>query len=286
MRNFARRVVVVTGAGSGMGRAYAIEFARLGARLALNDYQPQRLAESARLARAAGAAEVYCEAFDVSARDAVYHFAEQVRAHLGNAEVLINNAGVAGAGLPAWDIPEQALARTLDINFWGVVHCTRAFLPQLRQQPEAALVNVSSIFGLIGTPEAADYCASKFAVRGFSEALMVELSESSVQVHLVHPGGIDTDIARGENVADPDRAARFAREYLTTPPEALVRRVIRGIERRQPRIVYGRDSYRAWLASILLPLGWRVRILWREYVRKGLLDLSRYRKKDGAEGRT
>ena len=195
MKNFADKIVVITGAGSGMGRAYALEFARLGARLALNDFDAKGLAETLAMLPHAPAGAVYSEVFDVGDQAAVYAFAAAVQARLGNAHVVINNAGIAGGGRPVWLKDEAAYQRTMQVNFFGVVYGTRAFLPQLLANGEGAIVNVSSVFGLVGTPDASDYCAAKFAVRGFTESLMVELQQSPISVHLVHPGGVRTNIA-------------------------------------------------------------------------------------------
>lgn len=266
MKTFKDKIVVITGAGSGMGRAYALEFAQLGARLALNDYDARALAET--LALLPQATVVHSQAFDVSDRDAMVAFAAEVQAKLGNAHVIINNAGIEGAGKPVWAIADQAYERVMRINFFGVLHGTRAFLPQLLQNGEGAVVNISSIFGLIGTPNHADYCASKFAVRGFTEALMVELQESPISVHLVHPGGIKTNIARQESTQ------AFAGKYLTTPPEVIVRHVIRAIGRRQPKIVFGRDSFKAWLGSTFVPLGLLNRMIWKDM--KDVIDRRDY----------
>ncbi len=268
MKDFRHKVVVVTGAGSGMGRAYALEFGRLGAHLALNDYDVEGLAETRRLLDTQQAGKVYAQAFDVADKALMQAFAAGVEAELGKAHVVINNAGVEGAAAPVWAMPDSALDRVMRINFHGVVNGTRAFLPQLLAQPEGALVNVSSIFGLVGTPNHADYCASKFAVRGYTEALMVELQHTPVSVHLVHPGGIATRIARSS------ASQKFSHKYLSTPPEDIVRRVIRGIQRGEPKIVYGKDSFKTWLGANLVPLKLLNRIIWRDM--KDAIDLQHY----------
>ena len=267
---------MVTGAGSGMGRAYAQAFARLGARLALNDYSAESLRETLDLLEQEGFDNVYSDVFDVADQAAMNAFAEQVRQQLGSAHVIINNAGVAGGGVPLMDMPGTAFERTMDINFWGVVYGTQAFLPQLVENNEGAVVNVSSVFGLIGVPNSGDYAASKFAVRGYTEALMAEFAKSPISIHLVHPGGINTNIATGANVEDQESAVAFANAYLTTPPEKMVQHVIKCIGRRQPKIVYGKDALRIWLASNFVPLSVLTKLLWREYSSKNLLDHTRY----------
>lgn len=258
MKDFQNKVVVITGAGSGMGRAYAQAFARRGARLALNDYDARSLAETMSLLPDQGAERVLSQAFDVGDRAAMMDFAHQVMRNLGPAHVVINNAGIEGAVKPVWQIEEAEYAHIMRINFYGVVNGTQAFLPQMLDTGRGAIVNVSSIFGLIGTPTSSDYCASKFAVRGFTEALMVELHDSPISVHLVHPGGIATNIAR-----KPGSEA-FAHIYLKTRPQAIVERFIRGIERLEPKIVYGQDAFKTWVGANLLPQRWLNATIWRE----------------------
>lgn len=276
MKSFENKVVVITGAGSGMGRAYAVEFAKLGARLALNDYNEPTLLETRALALEAGAPQVHCEVFDVSSADAFESFASDVQKTSGNAHVIINNAGVASTGLPTWDLDRGTVERVMAINFWGVFHGTSSFLPQLIENGEGAVVNVSSVFGLVGTPGSSAYCASKFAVRGFTESLVSELADSPITAHIVHPGGIATNISQTETVADRQVLDDFSRVYLTTSPESVARRVIRGIRRGEPRIVYGNQSLRLDVGSRFVPLRALAKLLWTEYTRRGLLDLSRF----------
>ena len=258
MKDFTNKIVVITGAGSGMGRAYALEFARLGAKLALNDYDGNGLAETVALVRQLSSTDLYSAAFDVSDRAAMENFATEVKARLGAAHVVINNAGIEGSGKPMWATDAACYQRVMNINFFGVVNGTQVFLPQLLENGEGAIVNVSSIFGLIGPPNHTDYSASKFAVRGFTEALMVELLDSPISVHLVHPGGINTNITRAHHTQ------AFKSKYLSTPPEAIVRHVIRGIRRGTPKIVYGKDSYKTWLGANLVPLRLLNRIIWHD----------------------
>ena len=269
MKNFANKIIVITGAGSGMGRAYALEFARLGARLALNDYDPAGLTETVQLLESSTSPAVFSQAFDVGNREAMNAFAAAVQHELGNAHVIINNAGIGGGGQPVWAMSDNDYERTLQINFFGVVYGTRAFLPQLLANGEGAIVNVSSVFGLVGTPNSSDYCAAKFAVRGFSESLMVELEESPISVHLVHPGGIRTNIAKGT----PNGEA-FTRKYLKTDPADVAREVIQCIRSGKQRIVLGHQSTQLWLASWALSLERRNRMLYR--MLKSMLDPRQY----------
>lgn len=260
MQSFIDKVVVITGAGSGMGRDYALEFSRLGAKVALNDFNAESLEETVRLlmAKGIGAQRVYAQAFDVSDRAQMFDFAHQVQVQLGAAHVVINNAGISGNGKSVLEMPFEQFEAVMHINFNGVLHGTQAFLPQLLSNEEAALVNVSSVLGLIGMPGNAEYCASKFAVRGFTEALMVELMQTHVSVHLVHPGGVRTGIAD-----TTEKGRKFAEKFLKTPSEEIVKVVIDGIRRKKARIVYGHQSRNAWLLSWAVPLGLRTRLLHR-----------------------
>ncbi|WP_341237979.1 SDR family oxidoreductase [uncultured Limnobacter sp.] len=258
MKNFKDKVVVITGAGSGMGRSYALMFANVGSKIALCDYDEKGLKETEKQVMQASNVQVYAETLDVSDKAGVYAFAQAVKAALGNAHVIINNAGVSGEGRPVWALSDDSYERVMGINFWGVVHGTRAFLPQLLDNGEGAVVNVSSIFGLVGTPSNSDYCASKFAVRGFTESLMVELSNSKVQVHLVHPGGINT------NIASKPEHEKFAKKFLTTPPDEVCEYVLKCIKKNEPRIVYGNNAARVWLGSRLIPFKRMRHILWQQ----------------------
>jgi NAD(P)-dependent dehydrogenase (short-subunit alcohol dehydrogenase family) len=274
MKNFSNKVVLITGAGSGMGRAYALEFAKLGARLALNDFDAKGLAETVEQLSKVSTTELHSAVFDVSDRAAMEGFAADVKATLGNAHVIVNNAGVIGAGKPVWATPLAKIEQVMGVNFYGVVHGTQVFLPQLIENGEGAVVNVSSIFGLIGPPNQSDYSASKFAVRGFTEALMVELLDSPISVHLVHPGGIAT------NIANVPQHQAFSDKYLSTSAEDIVRYVIRGIRRGTPKIVYGRDSLKAWLASNFVPLRLLSKLIWRDM--HNVIDHSDYPPKPSA----
>ncbi|MCF8278203.1 MAG: SDR family oxidoreductase [Flavobacteriales bacterium] len=247
MKDFKNKIVVITGAGSGMGRAYAEEFGKLGAKLVLNDYEEGPLAETVKIVRSQGVEHIYSETFDVSDKDKMFAFAENVKSKFGNAHIIINNAGIEGSTQTAFHTSVEDFHRIININFFGVVNGTKAFLPQLVENNEGAVVNVSSVFGLVGIPNNADYCASKFAVRGFTEALSVEFHESPISIHCVHPGGIATNIAR------KDAGQEFSKKYLTTPPKDIAQYVIKCIKSGKPKIVYGQDSFKLWLAGNLVP---------------------------------
>ncbi|MBK6756234.1 MAG: SDR family oxidoreductase [Moraxellaceae bacterium] len=259
MKNLEGKIVVVTGAGSGIGRALALQLAAQGAQLALCDVNETNLQKTVEIASAHGV-KVYSAAVDVSKREAFGTFADNVARALGNASVIINNAGVAlSQNVEGMD--RKDFEWVLNINFWGVVNGCEAFLPQLRQQKDAHIVNISSIFGIIGVPSQSAYNASKFAVKGFTEALRQELNGSNIHVTCVHPGGIKTNIARNARVhndmfgrvADVKKlAADFDRLAATTAEEAA-RQIVRAIENNQKRLLIGKDAKALDVIQRLLP---------------------------------
>jgi NAD(P)-dependent dehydrogenase (short-subunit alcohol dehydrogenase family) len=264
MKTLSGKVVAITGAASGMGRALALECARRGSDLALVDVDVAGLEETAARARASrSGARVRAERLDVSDRAAIYGWAAAVEEELGGADVVVNNAGVS-LSASVERMTDEDFEWLFGINFWGVVHGTRAFLPQLRKRPEGHVVNLSSVFGLIGVPTQSAYCAAKFAVRGFTESLRQELAESSVRVTCVHPGGIKTDIARrgrhyedatGESVEAEEVARRFEKQARTTAEEAA-RVIVRGVLRDEPRILIGADAVAIDAMARVAPRGY------------------------------
>jgi len=259
MKNFKNKVVVITGAASGMGAAYADEFAKLGAKVAICDVNQTDLNTVAdRVIAMAGKENVYSESFDISDKSAVFNFADAVKTKLGNTHVIINNAGIAGSAQPVFTTSIEEIEHVMRVNLNGVIYGTKAFLPQLVENNEGAVVNISSVFGLIAPPNNADYCATKFAVRGFTEALSVEFSESPISIHCVHPGGIATNIAKRI-----DSVEGFASKFLTTPPHDIAKHVIKCIEKGKQKIVYGNQSYSLWFISNFLPQKLVNKLLWK-----------------------
>jgi short-subunit dehydrogenase len=266
----------VTGAASGIGRALAIELAARGCDLALADRDEAGLqAVAAEIGKAgAGPRKVTIHRVDVSEPSQIADFAQAaVAAHPG-LNIVINNAGVALMG--TFDEIDQAqMDWLMNINFWGVVHATRAFLPHLSRQREAHIVNLSSVFGIVAPPGQTAYAAAKFAVRGFSESLRHELqmAESPIKLSVVHPGGVATNIARnarsGSGVTDNARRTEAIERFdavARTIPAAAAQRIIAGIENNEPRILIGGDArlldlvqrlrpatYWKWLAKIFAP---------------------------------
>jgi short-subunit dehydrogenase len=239
---FARRTAVVTGAASGIGRALAWELAAHGATLAISDVDEAGLAVTAQRARQM-AATVRCDRLDVADRDAVLRYADTFE----GVHLVINNAGIAFTG----DVLELAFSdieRVMDVDFWGVVNGTKAFLPHLIASGDGTLVNVSSVFGLLAAPSQGAYIAAKFAVRGFTEALRQEmlLAGHPVRVTCVLPGGVKTPIARHAGaVPGRDAAALgafFDRRVAHTSPERAARTIIRAAERGRARVLVGSDA--------------------------------------------
>jgi short-subunit dehydrogenase len=257
------RTAVVTGAGGGIGRAVAVSLARRRCNLALADINEAGMDGTAELARGYGV-HVTRHRLDVADRAAVAGLPALVAAEHSGVNLLVNNAGVALGGTFE-QVSEEDFEWLFDINFWGVVRMTRAFLPALRASGDARVVNLSSTYGLIAPPEQAAYAASKFAVRGFSEALRHELEGSCVGVTVVHPGGVATSIAENARVPagvspeEVERRRERARKLLRLPPEVAGETIVRGVERRKARVLVGYDARAVSLLARVLPVSyWKV----------------------------
>ncbi|MEZ4867827.1 MAG: SDR family oxidoreductase [Caldilineaceae bacterium] len=259
----AQRTALITGAASGIGRAIALSLARRGCHLALADIDAAGLAQTATLAAPHGV-QVTCHHLDVADAAAVAALPAAVQADHAGVDLLVNNAGVALNGTFA-QFSDEEFEWLFAINFHGVVRMTRAFLPLLQASDDARLVNLSSVFGLVAPPGQSAYAASKFAVRGFSEALRHELQGSTVGVTVVHPGGVATAIAAKARTAarlDPAEAARQIEEFqklLKLPPEVAGETIVKGMEQRQARVLVGSDAKLIALIVRLAPVGyWRL----------------------------
>jgi NAD(P)-dependent dehydrogenase (short-subunit alcohol dehydrogenase family) len=257
MSSFDGKVAIITGAGSGIGRALAVDLIRQGARLALSDVNESGLAETLAQCQATGKGAIRTYRLDVSDCDAVLAHAERVQRDFGAAHFLFNNAGVTLVSSFAHATLEE-MGWLLDINLWGVIHCTKAFLPIMLAQREGCIVNLSSVFGLIGFPAQSAYNMSKFAVRGLTEALWYELQGTGVRAVCVHPGGIRTNIeqaGRRSVNANADEAVfePLARKMLVTPAEDCARDILEGIAAGKRRILTGHRSRTLFFLSRLLP---------------------------------
>ncbi|WP_213805672.1 SDR family oxidoreductase [Granulicella sp. dw_53] len=253
MRNLSGAVAVITGAASGIGRALAVELSAAGAQLALADVDAIGLEETSHLCDTAG--KTY--AVDVSDATAMEHFANQVEKDFGKVSLLVNNAGVALRGTFAQTSLED-MDWLMNINFWGNVFGCRFFLPALLRQPEAHIVNMSSVFGLVGLPGQAAYAASKFAVRGFTEVLRHELRSTKVNVTSIHPGGVRTSIAANARPgltvkSSAEEADVSFRKFAKTTPEVAARAILRGILKNKPRVVIGSDAFAFDALQRLMP---------------------------------
>ncbi|MFC7727272.1 SDR family NAD(P)-dependent oxidoreductase [Nocardioides sp. GCM10028917] len=242
------KVVVVTGAGSGIGRALALRSARAGALLALSDWDRDGLAETVALAEQAGATKVRQDVVDVSDRAAVATWAAGVVEELGRVNLVVNNAGVSATG-DFSDLTYDDLDWIVGINFWGVVHGSKEFLPHLVASGDGALVNISSLFGLVSVPGQSAYNATKYAVRGLTEAIREEMlvNRHPVTVTCVHPGGIRTGISRhGRKAAGLDAAridALFEKKLAKMSPDRAAEIILDGALAGKPRVLVGLDAH-------------------------------------------
>ena len=264
MRPLRGAVAAITGAASGIGRALAVRLAQEGMALALADCDAQGLEDTVRqiYPEAEGRREsdplVTTHVVDVASEAAVETCAEDVAARHRRVALLINNAGVALHG-DFEEVSQADFEWLMGINFWGTVYGVRHFLPLLRRETQAHIVNVSSVFGLMAYPGQAAYCSSKFAVRGFTEALRHELAETAVRVSCVHPGGVRTRIAEHARLgskARPELAAEHREKFLrlaATSPEAAAARIVQGILEDEPRIRVGADAMQIDRIVRLLP---------------------------------
>ncbi len=250
MREFRGRVAAITGAGSGIGRALAQALARQGAHLALGDIDDTGLAETVAQCEGFGI-KITSRHLDVADRDAVYAWAESVVRDHGRVNLVVNNAGVA-LGATVESMSYEDFEWLMNINFWGVVYGSKAFLPHLKQAGEGHIVNVSSVFGLISVPTQSAYNAAKFAVRGFSDTLRMELDieDAKVSVTTIHPGGVKTNIARHARMdasvrdvaGDPEKAIKdFERAFITSPDKAATQ-ILTAVRRDRRRALIGPDA--------------------------------------------
>nr|WP_090343281.1 SDR family NAD(P)-dependent oxidoreductase [Mycolicibacterium malmesburyense]CRL74213.1 short-chain dehydrogenase/reductase [Mycolicibacterium malmesburyense] len=279
MTTFDGKVAVVTGAGSGIGRALAIGLARRGASTAISDVNEEGLCSTAERIGAVGR-EPHIQPLDVSDRRAVADYSSTVAEHYGVVHQLYNNAGIAGGAAPLLENDYETYEQIVNINLWGVINGTKEFLPHLIASGDGHLVNISSLNGLLAQASMSAYCTTKFAVRGFTESLRAEMLTEGhpVQVTVVHPGGIATNIAtsaleeaeragREITAAQRRRAAAYNERLLKMSPARAAEIILGGVAANRSRVVVGRDAKAVDLLTRLLPrahaklvLSWEKRV--------------------------
>ena len=256
MKDLSGKVAVVTGAGSGIGRGLALNFAAEGCDICLNDFNAENLAETVEMVKAqTSTARIYSQVFDVSHQEDMERFAEQCIAEMGHVDIVINNAGVALGGYTAETVPMEEFKWVMDINFYGMVYGSKAFITHLRSRPEACLANVSSVFGMAGVAKQAAYCSSKFAIRGFTESMRMEAMNDYPHVNIlsIHPGGIKTNIVKnsrwdnsGMTEEEKDKfSAQFDDAFINTADYAA-KTIIRGVKKNKKRVLIGKDARHLW----------------------------------------
>ncbi|SON60745.1 Putative oxidoreductase SadH [Mycobacterium simulans] len=260
MGGFGGKVAVVTGAGSGIGRALAVELARSGARLAISDSDADGLARTEALINQIRA-EVRADRLDVTERAAVLAYADTVKDHFGTVNQIYNIAGIAFLG----DIEVSQfkdIEKVMDVDYWGVVNGTKAFLPHLIASGDGHIVNMSSMFGLYGVPGQAAYNSAKFAVRGFTEALRQEMALAGhpVAVTAVHPGYVKTAIARNAGHAagvDKEVGVRIFEKVAITSAERAARSILKAVRKKKGRVEVGPDAKALDFLVRMAPVGYQ-----------------------------
>ncbi len=251
MKNLNGKVAVITGAGSGMGKELAIQLAAKGAKVALNDWDGDNLQATLDMVKKNGGTGI-AKRYDVSNREAVYAFKDEVLNKFGQVDIVINNAGIALPSYNIEDVPYDEFEKLININMWGVIYGTKAYLPHMQTRPEAVIANTSSVFGIMGFPTQGAYCAAKFAVKGFTESLRLELAaqESKVRALSIHPGRIFTDIVRNvehkPGTVTEEEKAEMAKQFDeggdgTTAADAA-KQIIQAIQKEKPRLLIGKDA--------------------------------------------
>lgn len=258
MKNLKGRVAVVTGAASGIGRATAIELAKQGCDVAISDINEAGLKETAKQVAALGR-KASIHVVDVADKAQMQAFPEAVIKEHGHVHIVVNNAGVSvTANFEHHSIED--FEWIMGINLWGVVYGCKYFLPYLQKEPEGHIVNISSLFGIIGLPTQSSYAATKFAVRGFSESLRTELAPQHIGVTSIHPGGVNTNIVKSARVVDAQelglkqKAEKFF-EIVTIPPSEAAKAIVAGIKKNKPRVLITRETYVIDALKRVFPVG-------------------------------
>ena len=257
MRNFKDKIAVITGAGSGIGQALAIELAKKGATLILSDKNADTLADTQKMVQTFGA-DCYTYTVDVSVEKEITDFAKKVLKEHHHIDLLFNNAGFALGKISLKEVKMEDFKKIMDVNLYGVLHHTKAFLNSLVERPEAAVINISSLFGLVGVADQVAYCTSKFAVRGFTESLRMELMDTNVEVYCVHPGGINTNIYKNAVHYEKNAALdkKFQKALERTSPEQAAKVILKHIERKDEKILIGVDAVLGDRLARTMPVGY------------------------------
>lgn len=278
MKNLKEKVVVITGAASGIGKSLAKAFAQAGSHLALNDFDENGLLQTVEELKKITSSRIITSVFDVSKVENFEAFAKKVETEFGCVDIVINNAGVALGRVSIEDMEYKDLEWVMNINFWGMVYGTKSFLPLLKKQGEAALVNVSSLFGIAGIGHQGAYCSSKFAIRGFTESLRMEalLEFPQVTIHTIHPGGIKTNIAKNSkwvpsqnSKKEHDELSETFEEMFITTSDTAAQTILQGVRKKRSKILIGRDAKQLDFLVRLMPQGYS-KILVREFKKRNL----------------
>ncbi len=273
MNFYKNKVVALTGAGSGMGREMAKQLAAAGAKLAINDWSENALSET-RAALDMNDDMILVRSFDVAKRKEVYDFATAVVKQFGKVDIVINNAGIALAPKTIAQTEYVDFEKIININLWGMIYGTKAFLPYLRQRPKAAIANVSSVFGMMGYPGQGAYVTTKFAIRGFTETLRIELKKTNITVSSIHPGGIKTNIVRNITISDEAKKDEMIKGFEEVAPTTAAQAatvILTGIAKGKARILIGKDARAIDRMTRIFPSSYENTILKGREI-KGLLD--------------
>jgi butyryl-CoA dehydrogenase len=271
MKTFKNKIAVVTGAGSGIGQALSVELAKKGAVLILSDKNADTLAATEQLVQKKGT-DCYTYVVDVSNEKEIIEFTNNVIKKFHHIDLLFNNAGFALGKIALKDVKMDDFKKLMDVNVYGVIHHTKLFLNSLLDRPEAAIINISSLFGLVGVADQVPYCTTKFAVRGFTEALRMELIDTNVEVYCVHPGGINTNIYKNAVHYEKNAALdeRFQKALERTSPEQAAKIILKAIERKDEKILIGIDAVIGDRLARTMPVGYTTVIKkMYDYVAKG-----------------
>lgn len=260
MKSFQQKVAVVTGAGSGIGRALAVQLAKDGAKLVISDINEKGLTETKELCLSVGGV-VLARTTDVAQLSEIQALVKTVLDTYGQVDLIINNAGIALGKKTLNDLNYEEWEKIMGVNLWGVIYGSKEFLPHLLKRPEAAIVNISSVFGLAGIAEQTPYCTTKFAVRGFTESLRMELLNTNVEVYCVHPGGINTgiaDFALQEAQSDPGKRKEVEnfKKMLRHTPEKAAKTILSAVLNKNQKILIGEEAYLFDFATRLLPVNY------------------------------